>query len=56
MKIQPVEFIEANEIPFLEGCIIKRACRHENKNGVEDLKKIIQEARLIAQLRYGIPI
>lgn len=25
MKIQPVEFIHANGIPFLEGCIIKRA-------------------------------
>ena len=55
-KMQPVEYIEANELPFLEGCIIKRATRHGQKNGVEDLKKIIHEARLIAQLRYGVDI
>lgn len=53
MNIQPVEFISANSIPFLEGCIIKRACRHRAKNGVEDLKKIIHEAQLIALLMYG---
>lgn len=54
-NIQPVEYIEANALPFLEGCIIKRATRHQDKNGagVKDLKKIIHEARLIAQLRYG---
>ena len=55
-KIQPVEYIEANELPFLEGCIIKRATRHKEKGGVEDLRKIIHEARLIAQLRYGVDI
>lgn len=53
-KIQPAEFIEANRLPFLEGCIIKRACRHESKNGAEDIRKIIHEARLILKLRYGV--
>lgn len=53
-KIQPVEFIEANRIPFLEGCIIKRACRHDSKNGAEDIRKIIHEARLLLKLRYGV--
>ena len=38
-KIQPVEFIHANDIPFIEGNIIKYVMRHRNKNGVEDLKK-----------------
>ena len=45
--IQPVEFIQANNIPFLEGCIIKRACRWRAKAGVEDLRKIIHEAELL---------
>jgi hypothetical protein len=54
LKIQPVEFIEANQIPFLEGCIIKRACRHASKNGAEDIRKIIHEAKLILKLRYGV--
>lgn len=51
--IQPVEFIERNAIPFLEGCVIKRMCRHTNKNGVEDLLKAKHEIDLIIELRYG---
>lgn len=52
--IQPVEFIEKNGIRFLEGCIIKRICRHEAKAGVEDLRKAIHEIRLLMELRYGV--
>ena len=57
-NIQPVEYIEANDLRFLEGCIIKRATRHGDKTGagVEDLKKIIHEAQLIALLRYGVEL
>ena len=39
-KIQPIEFILANDIPFIEGSIIKYICRYKNKNGVQDLEKI----------------
>jgi Protein of unknwon function (DUF3310) len=39
MKIQPLEFCHANNIPFPEGNIIKYVCRWRGKNGVEDLKK-----------------
>ena len=39
-KIQPIEFILANNIPFIEGNIIKYICRHRFKNKVEDLEKI----------------
>ena len=55
MAIQPVEFIEKNGIRFLEGCIIKRASRHDKKTraGAQDLRKIIHEATLLLQLRYG---
>jgi len=53
-KIQPAEFIEKNNLPFLDGCVIKRMCRHGNKNGAEDLRKAIHEIRLILQLRYGV--
>ena len=52
--IQPAEFIEKNRIPFLDGCVIKRMCRHEAKAGVEDLRKAIHEIRLIMELRYGV--
>ena len=39
MAIQPVQFIVENNIPWLEGNIIKYICRHRAKNGLEDLKK-----------------
>lgn len=39
MAIQPVQFIVENNIPWIEGNIIKYICRHETKNGLEDLKK-----------------
>ena len=40
-KIQPIDFIYSNDLPFIEGCIIKYICRY-NKKGtpIEDLKKI----------------
>jgi hypothetical protein len=52
--IQPVEFTHSNDLPFLEGCIVKRVARHAEKNGLEDIKKIIHEAKLIAELTYGV--
>lgn len=39
-KITPIEFILANEISFVEGCIIKYACRWKDKGKIEDLNKI----------------
>lgn len=39
MKIQPIDFISANGIGYIEGNIIKYVCRYKSKNGVEDLKK-----------------
>lgn len=39
VKIQPIEYILANEIPFIEGNVIKYVSRWKDKGGVEDLKK-----------------
>ena len=50
MKIQPVEFIHANNLGFLEGCIVKRICRWRNKDGIKDLEKIKHECDLLIQL------
>lgn len=50
LKIQPVTFIEKNELSFLEGCIIKRICRWKNKNGIEDLEKAKHEIDLLIQI------
>jgi len=52
LNIQPIEFIEQNNLPFLEGCVIKRMCRHREKGGTEDLRKAIHEIQMILELRY----
>ena len=38
--IQPIDFILANGMGFVEGNIVKYICRYELKGGVEDLEKI----------------
>jgi len=39
LKIDVAEFCSINDIPFLEGNIIKYVCRWKQKNGIEDLQK-----------------
>ena len=39
LKIQPIEYIHANGIPFAEGCVIKYLTRWRDKGGLEDLRK-----------------
>ncbi len=39
LPITPIDFIVANNLPFIEGCIIKYISRWKSKNGVEDLLK-----------------
>lgn len=39
LPIQVWDFILENNIPFLEGNVIKYVSRWRNKNGVKDLKK-----------------
>jgi hypothetical protein len=51
LKIQPVEYIHANNLNFLEGCIVKRITRWRNKGeGVRDLLKIKHEIDLLIKL------
>jgi len=54
MKIQPVEFITANELGFLEGNVVKYICRHHAKNGAEDIKKAIHYCEMLLQTKYGV--
>ena len=39
LKIQPIDFILSNEIPFCEANAIKYLCRWRHKNGIQDLEK-----------------
>lgn len=50
MKIQPVEFIHANGIGYIEGCVIKYVSRWRKKGGAEDLKKARHFIDLLLQL------
>ena len=50
LKIQPVEYIHANGIPFIEGSIIKYATRWRDKGGIKDLEKIKHFAELLIEL------
>lgn len=52
MIIQPVEYITANRMGFLEGNVIKYITRHQAKNGAEDIKKAIHYCELILATRY----
>jgi len=51
-NIQPVQFIVQNELGFLEGCIIKRLCRYQSKDGLDDLKKARHELDLLIEEQY----
>lgn len=51
-EIQPIEYIVANKLNFIEGCIVKYVSRHRNKNGAEDIKKIIHYCELLLELEY----
>lgn len=57
-RIQPVEYISANNLNFLEGCIVKRITRWRDKPAgqqFEDLNKIKHEVDLLIamELKYA---
>ena len=39
LPIQPIEYILANDLSFIEGNIIKYVTRYKRKNGMQDLLK-----------------
>jgi hypothetical protein len=51
-SIQPVEFIHANGIPFIEGNIIKYIVRWREKNGIKDLEKVKHYVDLLIDLEH----
>jgi hypothetical protein len=54
--IQPVQYIEANKLQFLEGCVVKRCTRHDKPTGKgrQDIEKAIHELQLLLELRYPV--
>lgn len=51
--IQPVEFVHANNVPFIEGNCIKYLMRHRDRGGAADIRKVIHYCELLLQLEYN---
>ena len=52
-KIQPIDYIIENNLPYCEGNVVKYVTRHKEKNGAEDIKKAIHYLRFILAADYG---
>ena len=50
LKIQPIEYIHANGIPFAEGSAIKYLTRWRDKGGIADLEKAKHFIELLIEL------
>ena len=49
-KIQPMEYIHANNIPFAEGNAIKYITRWRDKGGLKDIDKAIHILEMLKEL------
>ncbi len=50
--IQPIVYIHANRLGFCEGNVVKYITRHKEKNGAEDIRKVIHYCELLLELEY----
>ena len=50
--IQPAEFINANNLAYAEGNVIKYVCRHKYKGKREDIEKAIHYLEMIIERDY----
>jgi len=50
LKIQPIEYIHANDIGYMEGNVIKYISRWKDKNGIKDLEKAKHYIDLLIEL------
>ena len=51
--IQPVEYIHANGMPFIEGCVVKYISRWRDKGGIADLQKAKHFIDMLIELEEG---
>lgn len=50
LPIQPVQYIHANNIGYMEGNVIKYVSRWRDKNGLADLEKAKHYIELLIEL------
>ena len=53
LKIQPIEYIHANKLDFLQGSVVKYITRFRHKNGEQDLQKAKHFLEMLIDLEYG---
>lgn len=49
LAIQPIEYIMANDLSWCEGNIVKYITRWKQKNGVQDIEKVIHYANILLE-------
>jgi hypothetical protein len=54
-KIEPIYFIMENKLSFEAGNVIKYVCRHDAKNGLEDLRKAARYLEMMIKQAEGNP-
>lgn len=52
-KIEPWDYVAANDLNYFEGSIIKYITRHRSKGGKRDILKLIHFAEKLIELEYG---
>lgn len=55
MKIQPIEYIQANDLSYCEANVVKYVSRWKSKNGVEDLLKAKHYIELLIESHQDEP-
>lgn len=53
--IQPIDYIESNDLNFNEGSIVKYVTRWCFKNGAQDICKIVHYALLLLREYFNLP-
>lgn len=51
--IEPIDYIESNNLNFSEGNVVKYVTRHRKKNGKEDLLKARWYINRLIETEYG---
>jgi hypothetical protein len=51
--IQPIAFIHANDLPFIEGNVVKYICRWRSKGGISDLEKVKHYVEMLIEMEQA---
>ena len=52
-KIQPAEFAMANDLNYCQCLMLRYMMRYRDKDGLQDLRKLIHVAELAIELEYA---